>query len=227
MSCDFVKEFKKFISVEEVNYRVVHNCNNDNAIIYRTYDNKDILHIPGFRGTKEEVITYIEKTYFGDEQVTYINKVHECFKDKPTIEKDKIKKVFISNEGYKCYSEPLFSHEEDNRSYDFNNELNIEKFKFHECLFSPSEFSKPGEYIGPIFAVNTTSNSSVEPMLLELVENIIDQNSFANYFMEPKIIEAEKVFKVTKFIVKNEMGFFYKEGYILNLKTPILLEKRL
>jgi hypothetical protein len=59
---------------------VVKYCGDHNREIYIRYDNKKIIHIGCFSGTKEEAIKRIENNYYGTKKKDYIDKVNLCFK---------------------------------------------------------------------------------------------------------------------------------------------------
>ncbi len=59
------------------NYPIVHGCGEDNRTIYLDWNDRSMIHIGCFKGTKEEAIQRIKEKYKDPNQ--YIEQIEKCF----------------------------------------------------------------------------------------------------------------------------------------------------
>jgi hypothetical protein len=62
-----------------INYPLVNNCGNVNRTIYLDLQDKSLIAIGCFKGTKEEAINRINEKYSGNAAKEYITKVEQCY----------------------------------------------------------------------------------------------------------------------------------------------------
>lgn len=76
---NFRAEYANFSGCTSLDYPIVHNCGNENRSIFLDFEDKKLIRIGCFKGTKEQAIRAVNQKYAGLKAKKYKKQIKECF----------------------------------------------------------------------------------------------------------------------------------------------------